>query len=141
MDVVTASPTEARELLSAALSDFHRAADSLGHIAVAQQTHQLAAVLAADGASSARDALLQGSAKALARRGVLPGVVAALRQGLADPSPRVDDPARPGPPRAGPMPRPGATRGAEGTGNYPGGTGTTRQVTIAARLGQRVRQC
>lgn len=79
VDVVTASPTEARELLSAALGDFDRAADSLGHIAIAQQTHQLAAVLAADGATSARDDLLQSLADALARRGVLPGV-AALRQ-------------------------------------------------------------
>lgn len=80
VDVVQASPGEARELLSAALGDFDRAADSLGHIAVTQQTQQLAAVLSADGDTAARDDLLQGSADALARRGVLPGVVAALRQ-------------------------------------------------------------
>lgn len=81
IEVVRASPSAARELLSAALGDFHRAADSLGHIGVAQKTMELADVLAAEGDTSARVDLLGGSADTLASRGVLPGVVEALRQG------------------------------------------------------------
>lgn len=81
VDVVAAAPEQARELLGAALGDFDRAADALGHIAVTEQTQLLAASLAADGATAERDKLLDQSADALARRGVLPGVVAALRQG------------------------------------------------------------
>lgn len=80
VEVVPGAPGEARELLSAALGDFDRAADSLGHIAVAEQTKRLAAVMAVEGDTSARADLLRGSADALARRGVLPGVVEALRQ-------------------------------------------------------------
>ena len=60
--------------------DFDRAADSLGHIAVAEKTMLLADVMAAEGDTSARADLLNGSADTLARRGVLPGVVEALRQ-------------------------------------------------------------
>jgi hypothetical protein len=77
--IVPAAPGEARELLSAALSDFDRAADSLGHIAVTAQAGQLADVIAADGDTSARSELLDRAADALARRGVLPAVVAGLR--------------------------------------------------------------
>ena len=78
--VEKASPAAARDLLSAALRDFDRAADALGHIAIAQKTMQLADMMAADGDTSARADLLNGSADTLARRGVLPGVVEALRQ-------------------------------------------------------------
>lgn len=80
VEVMPGSPGEARELLSAALGDFDMAADSLGHIAVTEQTKRLADVMAVEGATSARADLLRGSADALARRGVLPGVVEALRQ-------------------------------------------------------------
>jgi hypothetical protein len=80
IEVVEASPSAARERLSAALGDFDRAADSLGHIAVAEKTMLLADVMAAEGDTSARADLLNGSADTLARRGVLPGVVEALRQ-------------------------------------------------------------
>jgi hypothetical protein len=80
IEVVEASPSGARERLSAALGDFDRAADSLGHIAVAEKTMLLADVMAAEGDTSARADLLNGSADTLARRGVLPGVVEALRQ-------------------------------------------------------------
>jgi hypothetical protein len=79
-DVAPAAPEEARELLSRALSDFDRAADSLGHIEVTQQTMRLAAVLDETGDSDAKADLLDTSADALERRGVLPGVVAALRR-------------------------------------------------------------
>jgi hypothetical protein len=79
VEVVPAAHESARELLTAALGDVDRAADSLGHIAVVEQTAQLADVLAADGDTSARDDVLHRSADALARRGVLPGVVEALR--------------------------------------------------------------
>lgn len=78
--IIPGAPAEARQLLSAALGDFDRAADSLGHIAVTEQTKRLAAVMAVEGDTSARADLLRGSAEALARRGVLPGVVKALRQ-------------------------------------------------------------
>jgi hypothetical protein len=60
--------------------DSSAAADSLGHIAVAEKTMLLADVMAAEGDTSARADLLNGSADTLARRGVLPGVVEALRQ-------------------------------------------------------------
>ena len=80
VEVVPGAPDQARELLSAALGDFDRAADSLGHIAVTEQTKRLADVMAVEGNTSARADLLRGSADALARRGVLPGVVEALRQ-------------------------------------------------------------
>jgi len=80
VEVMPGAPDEARELLSAALGDFDRAADSLGHIAVTEQTKRLADVMAVEGDTSARADLLRGSADALARRGVLPGIVEALRQ-------------------------------------------------------------
>jgi hypothetical protein len=80
VEVVEAAPDAAREKLAAALGDFDRAADSLGHIEVTQQTKRLAAVLEGEGDTSARSDLLNTSADALARRGVLPGVVEALRQ-------------------------------------------------------------
>lgn len=80
VELVPAEPAQARELLSAALDDFDKAADSLGHIAVAIQTERLADVMAAEGDSETRADLLDRSADALARRGVLPGVVEALRQ-------------------------------------------------------------
>ena len=79
VDVVAAEPEEARRLLSASLGDFDRAADALGHIAVTEQTRRLAAVMQDEGDTSARTDLLSTSADALARRGVLPGVVEALR--------------------------------------------------------------
>jgi hypothetical protein len=78
--VIPAAPGEARELLSAALRDFDMAADSLGHIAVVEQTRRLADVMGAEGDTSGQADLLTESADALARRGVLPGVVLALRQ-------------------------------------------------------------
>ena len=78
--VVKAAPARARELLSATLGDFDKAAESLGHIEVTRQTRALAGVLATEGDDAARTDLLNGSADALARRGVLPGVVEALRQ-------------------------------------------------------------
>ena len=78
--VEPAEPTAARELLSAALGDVDQAADTLGHIAATAQTRRLADVMAAEGDSEGRARLLDTSADALARRGVLPGVVAALRQ-------------------------------------------------------------
>jgi hypothetical protein len=77
--VVPAAPSQARELLSAALQDFDMAADSLGHIAITEQTRRLGDLIAAEGDTSAREDLLNQSADALARRGVLPGVVEALR--------------------------------------------------------------
>jgi hypothetical protein len=77
--VVPAAPSQARELLSAALRDFDMAADSLGHIAITEQARRLGDVMAAEGDTSARDDLLNQSADTLARRGVLPGVVEALR--------------------------------------------------------------
>lgn len=80
VEVVAASPDEARRLLAASLGDFDRAADALGHIAVTEQTRRLAAVMEDAGDTSARTDLLSTSADALARRGVLPGVVEALRQ-------------------------------------------------------------
>ncbi|WP_110241827.1 hypothetical protein [Nocardioides gilvus] len=79
MAVVPAQPDEANELLSASLDDFDRAADALGHIAVTEQTLRLASVLEDAGDASARSDLLSESADALARRGVLPGVVEELR--------------------------------------------------------------
>ena len=79
VEVVPARPDEAQALLSASLGDFDRAADALGHIAVTQQTMRLAAVFADAGEESARSDLLNESADALARRGVLPGVVQELR--------------------------------------------------------------
>ena len=78
--VVPAAPEEARALLSTALDDFDKAADALGHIGVADQTRRLAAVMADDGDTTARDDLLRGAADTLARRGVLPGVVRELRR-------------------------------------------------------------
>ena len=78
-EVVAASPEEGRELLAAALGDFDRAADSLGHIAVTEQTKRYAKALDDAGDTAAKEALLNSSADALARRGVLPGVVEALR--------------------------------------------------------------
>ncbi|MGH3696727.1 MAG: hypothetical protein ACRDRX_22555 [Pseudonocardiaceae bacterium] len=78
--VMPGAPEEARKLLSAALGDFDRAADSLGHIAVTEQIKRLADVLAVEGDTSARADLLSGSAEVLARRGVLPGIVEVLRQ-------------------------------------------------------------
>jgi hypothetical protein len=78
--VVPAAPAQARELLSTALRDFDTAADALGHIAVTEQTKRLAGVMAVEGDTSARAELLNYSADALSRRGVLPGVVEALRQ-------------------------------------------------------------
>ena len=80
VQVVKAAPGRARELLSATLGNFDKAADSLGHIEVTRQTRALAGVLAAEGEESASAALLDASADALARRGVLPGVVEALRR-------------------------------------------------------------
>jgi hypothetical protein len=77
--IVQAAPSQARELLSAALQDFDMAADSLGHIAITEQTRRLGELIAAEGDTSARDDLLNQSADALARREVLPGVVEALR--------------------------------------------------------------
>ena len=62
-----------------ALGDFDRAADALGHISVTEQTLRLASVLEDTGDTSARSDLLQESADALERRGVLPGVVQELR--------------------------------------------------------------
>ncbi len=79
-EVVPALPETSRELLAAALGDFERAADSLGHIAVTEQTKRLATVLEDAGDTTERADLLNTSADALARRGVLPGVVEALRQ-------------------------------------------------------------
>ena len=79
-EIVPAAPESARELLAAALGDFDRAADSLGHIAVTEQTALLATVLEEAGEDSARSELLDSSADALARRGVLRGVVEALRE-------------------------------------------------------------
>ena len=78
-EIVAASPEEGRELLAAALGDFDRAADSLGHIAVTEQTKRYARALDDAGDTSAKEALLSSAADALARRGVLPGVVEALR--------------------------------------------------------------
>ena len=78
-EIVAASPEEGRELLAAALADFDRAADSLGHIAVTEQTKRYAKALDDAGDTSAKEALLSSAADALARRGVLPGVVEALR--------------------------------------------------------------
>ncbi len=78
-EIVAASPEEGRELLAAALGDFDRAADSLGHIAVTEQTKRYAKALDDAGDTSAKEALLSSAADALARRGVLPGVVEALR--------------------------------------------------------------
>jgi hypothetical protein len=75
-----ASPGEARQLLSAALGDVDRAADALGHIDVTRQTERLADVLAADGDDAGRQDLLDETADVHARRGVLPGVVEALRR-------------------------------------------------------------
>ncbi len=80
VEVVPAEPEQAGQLLSAALDDFDRAADSLGHIAVTDQTKRLAGVMADAGDSSGRAELLNASADALDRRGVLPGVVTELRQ-------------------------------------------------------------
>jgi hypothetical protein len=77
--VVPAAPSQARELLSAALRDFDMAADSLGHITITEQTRRLGDLIAAEGDTSGRDELLNQSADALARRGVLPGVVETLR--------------------------------------------------------------
>jgi hypothetical protein len=77
--VVPADPSEATALLSASLGDFDRAADSLGHIAVTEQTERLASVMADMGDTTARSDLLNASADVLARRGVLPGVVEELR--------------------------------------------------------------
>lgn len=79
IEVVPAAPEEAQERLSASLGDFDRAADALGHIAVTDQTRRLASVLEETGDTEARDDLLTQSADALARRGVLPGVVEELR--------------------------------------------------------------
>lgn len=79
VEVVPAEPEEAQQLLSASLGDFDRAADALGHIAVTEQTLRLASVLEDTGDTSARSDLLQESADALERRGVLPGVVQELR--------------------------------------------------------------
>ena len=78
-EIVAASPEEGRELLAAALGDFDRAADSLGHIAVTEQTKRYAKALDDAGDTSAKEELLSSAADALARRGVLPGVVEALR--------------------------------------------------------------
>lgn len=75
-----ASPESARQLLSDALGDFDRAADTLGHIGVREQVERLAGVLADEDDTAARDDLLGRSAEALERRDVLPGVVNALRQ-------------------------------------------------------------
>lgn len=80
VEVVRAAPEAARELLTAALGDVDRAADALGHIAVVEQTAQLADVLASAGDTSGRDDVLDRSADVLTRRGVLPGVVEALRR-------------------------------------------------------------
>ena len=74
------STAELTELLAAALGDFDRAADSLGHIEVTKQTRRLAGVMEDAGDTSAREDLLSSSADALAERGVLPGVVRALRR-------------------------------------------------------------
>jgi hypothetical protein len=78
--VVQSEPGEARRLLSEALGDFDRAADALGHIGVTAHTERLAGVLAAEGDTEARDDLLATSAETLSQRGVLPGVVEALRE-------------------------------------------------------------
>ena len=78
--VIPSSPSEAQHLLSAALGDINRAADTLGHIGVAEQTTQLAAVLEMEGDATASAAVLDRSADALEQRGVLPAVVSALRQ-------------------------------------------------------------
>jgi hypothetical protein len=79
-EIVPASPEAGRELLAAALGDFDRAADSLGHIEVTEQTKRLARAMDDAGDTSAKEDLLNSSADALARRGVLPGVVEALRR-------------------------------------------------------------
>ena len=81
VEVVAASPDQARRLLTASLGDFDRAADALGHIEVTERTRLLAEVMEDAGDTSARTDLLTTSADALARRGVLPGVVEALRHG------------------------------------------------------------
>ena len=78
--VIPSSPSEAQQLLSAALGDINRAADTLGHIGVTEQTRQLAAVLDTEGDTTASAALLDRTADALEQRGVLPGVISALRQ-------------------------------------------------------------
>ena len=78
-DVVPAEPEQARQLLSASLGDYDRAADALGHIKVTEQTKLLAAVLEDEGDTSTRSELLTTSAETLAQRGVLPGVVEELR--------------------------------------------------------------
>jgi hypothetical protein len=80
VSVEPAAPEEARRLLSDALGDYDRAADTIGHIGVKKETERLAGVLAADDDTAARDALIEASAATLERRGVLPGVVAELRQ-------------------------------------------------------------
>ncbi|GAA3918502.1 hypothetical protein GCM10022629_25710 [Amorphoplanes auranticolor] len=80
VSVQPAAPEEARRLLADALGDYDRAADTIGHIGVKQQTERLAGVMVADDDVAARDALIDESAATLERRGVLPGVVAELRQ-------------------------------------------------------------
>ena len=79
VEVVKAAPEQARELLSAALGDFDRAADSLGHIEVTEQTQALARRPGRRGRHLGAGGSADTSADALARRGVLPGVVEALR--------------------------------------------------------------
>lgn len=80
VELASAAPEGARELLSCALRDLDAAADSLGHVAVTEQTKRLADVLAADGDSSVRRGLLARSAEVLTKRKVAPRVVEALRQ-------------------------------------------------------------
>ena len=80
VEVRSAAPAQARDLLSAALGDIDGAADSLGHIAVTEQTRRLADVMAVHGDTATRANLLDQTADVLARRGVLPVVVDALRQ-------------------------------------------------------------
>ncbi len=78
--VQPARPQEARGLLSESLKDFPAAADSLGHIGVTTYVGKLANALAATGDSDAQQAFVSSSAATLSSRGVLPGVVEALRR-------------------------------------------------------------
>ena len=55
---MAASPEEGRELAAVAPSDFDRAADSVGHIAVTEQTKHYARALDDAGDTAAKGALL-----------------------------------------------------------------------------------
>lgn len=75
-----ANPQEARPLLAIAYDDLDAAADTFGHIRLTEQVTRTAKALAAEGEQERGHDLAANLAQVLENRGVLPSVVAEVRE-------------------------------------------------------------